>query len=80
MAALFYSGYNGVTDSGIDLPPQSTRSQDEIYEAAALLPDTGQEAVQTCDKGRNTANEASPTITSFLPTDAFQITGQVERT
>lgn len=22
MAALFYFGYNGVTDSGIDLPPQ----------------------------------------------------------
>ena len=66
MAALFYSGCNGVTDSGIDLPPQSTRSQDEIYEAAALLPDVGQEAVQTCDKGRSTANEVSPTTRSFL--------------
>lgn len=61
MAAFFYSGYNGVTDSGSDLPPQSTRSQDKIYEAAALLPDIGQEAVQNSDKGRNTANEVSPT-------------------
>lgn len=37
------------------------------------------EAVQTCDKGRNTANEANPTITSFLSRH-FPVTGQVGRT